>query len=249
MAVVIPDATLHATHLTATAMKQELAIMLYEQDRLTLAQPPVPERSAEKRPAPTTKKRRMNLQLKPMFTAQEYLDWERQQDTRHEYFDGEIFAMTGASRKHNLLCGNVFSSLHAQLRGQPCEVYANDMRVKVSETGMYTYPDIVAACESPAFEDAAVDTLLNPVLIIEVLSDSTERYDRGTKFLHYRTLPSLQDYLLVAQDVCRVEHYARQADRRWLLTEYQDPDDSIHLESMACRLVLREIYERVTVQS
>ncbi|HPB76231.1 MAG TPA: hypothetical protein PLY96_13415, partial [Chromatiaceae bacterium] len=92
MAVVIPDATLHATHLTATAMKQELAFMLYEQDRLTLAQPPVPERNAEKRPAPTTKKRRMSLQVKPMFTAQEYLDWERQQDTRHEYFDGEIFA-------------------------------------------------------------------------------------------------------------------------------------------------------------
>ncbi len=191
----------------------------------------------------------MSLQTKPKFTAQEYLDWERQQDTRHEYFDGEIFAMTGASRKHNLVCVNIAASLHAQLRGTPCEVYSNDMRVKVSETGMYTYPDIVAACDNPAFEDAAVDTLLNPVLIIEVLSGSTEPYDRGAKFLHYRTLPSLQDYLLVAQDDCRVEHYARQADNRWLLTEYQDPDDSIHLGSVACRLVLREMYERVTVQS
>jgi Uma2 family endonuclease len=208
-----------------------------------------PGRSAEKRPAPTTEKRRMSLQPKPTFTGQEYLDWERQQDTRHEYFDGEIFAMTGASRKHNLVCVNIAASLHAQLRGKPCEVYTNDMRVKVSETGMYTYPDIVAACENPAFEDAAVDTLLNPVLIIEVLSDSTEPYDRGAKFLHYRTLASLQDYLLVAQDVYRVEHYVRQADNRWLLTEYQDPDDSIHLESVACRLVLREMYERVTVRT
>lgn len=189
----------------------------------------------------------MSLHPKPKFTGQEYLDWERQQDTRHEYFDGEIFAMTGASRKHNLVCGNTFSALHAQMRGGTCEVYNNDMRVKVSETGMYTYPDIVAACDNPAFEDAAADTLINPVLIIEVLSGSTEPYDRGAKFLHYRTLPSLRDYLLVAQDACRVEHYARQADNRWLLTEYQDPDDSVHLESVACRLVLREMYERVTV--
>lgn len=153
--------------------------------------------------------------------------------------------MTGASRRHNLACLNIAASLHAQLRGKPCEVYTNDMRVKVSETGMYTYPDIVAACESPAFEDAAVDTLLNPVLIIEVLSDSTERYDRGAKFLHYRTLPSLQDYLLVAQDECRVEHYARQAGNRWLLTEYRDLDDSLDLESVDCQLRLREMYERV----
>jgi len=187
----------------------------------------------------------MNVQPKPSLTPQEYLAWERRQETRHEYFDGEVYAMTGASREHNLLSLNIAVSLHAQLRGKPCEVYTNDMRVKVSETGMYTYPDVAVACEKPEFEDAEVDTLLNPVAIIEVLSTSTAQYDRGTKFLHYRTLASLQDYLLVAQTEYRVEHYARQPGNRWLLTEYRRLDETIDLEGLECRLLLREVYERV----
>ncbi len=187
----------------------------------------------------------MNTQLQARLTPQDYLAWERRQETRHEFFDGEVFAMTGASRAHNLVCLNIAASLHTQLRGKPCEVYNNDMRVKVSETGMYTYPDIVAACAEPRFEDAEVDTLLNPVLIIEVLSDSTEQHDRGAKFRHYRTLPSLQDYLLVAQTECRVEHYAREAISRWLLNEYRDPEDTIELAALGCRLPLRAVYERV----
>ncbi|AUB85090.1 Uma2 family endonuclease [Candidatus Thiodictyon syntrophicum] len=187
----------------------------------------------------------MSLQARPHVTAQEYLAWERRQETRHEYVDGEIYAMTGASREHNLVCGNTFAALHAQLRATPCEVYNNDMRVKVSETGIYTYPDIVIACADPQFEDAEVDTLLNPTLIIEVLSDSTEHYDRGTKFQHYRTLASLQDYLLVAQTESRVEHYVREAGSRWLLTEYRGLDDKLELVSVGCRLLLREMYERV----
>lgn len=185
----------------------------------------------------------MNAQ--PKLQPQEYLVWERQQETRHEYVNGEIYAMTGASRKHNLICLNTASSFHTQLRGCPCEVYNNDMRVKVDETGMYTYPDIVAVCNDPAFEDAKVDTLLNPTLIIEVLSDSTEDYDRGGKFLHYRSLPSLQDYLLIAQHECRVEHYTRQAEDRWLLTEYKHLQDKISLASVTCELVLQDVYERV----
>jgi Uma2 family endonuclease len=189
----------------------------------------------------------MQTKPKQFLTPQDYLDWERQQETRHEWFDGEIYAMTGASRGHNLVCVNVASSLHTQLRGQPCEVYTNDMRVKVSETGMYTYPDITAACGQPEFEDAEVDTLLNPVLIIEVLSDSTERYDRGAKFAHYRNLPSLQDYLLVAQTECRVEHYRRQDANHWLLSEYRGLEDTIELVSVNCRLLVADMYERVPV--
>ncbi|CAK0771343.1 putative restriction endonuclease domain-containing protein [Gammaproteobacteria bacterium] len=189
----------------------------------------------------------MSAQPKPYFTPQAYLTWERQQDTRHEFVNGEIYAMTGASRPHNIVNGNTFAALHAQMRGRPCEVYSNDMRVKVSETGMYTYPDIVAACGEPLFEDAEVDTLLNPVLIIEILSESTERYDRGAKFLHYRTLPSLQDYVLVAQSECRVEHYARQAGNRWLLMEYQDLGETLSLTSVSCDLPLSGIYERTPV--
>ncbi len=184
-------------------------------------------------------------QLQRHFTSQDYLDWERRQETRNEYVNGEIHAMAGASRNHNLICVNLTVSLSTQLRGKPCEVYANDMRVKVDETGMYTYPDIVAVCDEPAFEDTQTDTLLNPLLIIEVLSDSTERYDRGAKFLHYRNLPSLQDYLLVAQHECRVEHYARQTDHRWSLTDYQNLDETIVIESIACELRLRDLYARV----
>jgi len=190
----------------------------------------------------------MHTQTARFVTPKDYLDWERGQETRHEWFDGEIYAMTGASREHNLLCGNTLSALHGQLRGGTCEVYNNDMRVKVSETGMYTYPDIAVACGRPEFEDAEVDTLLNPVLIIEVLSDSTERYDRGAKFAHYRSLPSLQDYLLVAQDHCRVEHYRRQDASHWLLSEHQALGDIIELESVQCRLLLADLYERVLVQ-
>jgi Uma2 family endonuclease len=187
----------------------------------------------------------MNAQPQSFLTAQDYLAWERQQETRHESLNGQIFAMTGASRAHNVLCLNLAASLHQQFRGKPCEVYANDMRVKVSETGMYTYPDLVVACGEPRFEDQAVDTLLNPVLIIEILSDSTERYDRGAKFSHYRSLPSLQEYLLVSQTECRIEHYVRQPGNHWLLTEYQDLHDCIDLNSLGSQLTLSEVYERI----
>lgn len=188
------------------------------------------------------------LNVQSRLTPQDYLDWERQQETRHEYVNGEIHAMTGASRNHNLICINFVASLHGQLRGKPCEVYSNDMRVKVSETGMYTYPDVVVACSKPEFEDAHVDTLLNPVLIAEVLSESTANYDRGAKFLHYRNLPSLMDYLLVAQDECRVEHYSRQPGNRWLLTDYRELNEQIDLISIRSVLLLRDLYERVEIR-
>ncbi|EXJ15588.1 Uma2 family endonuclease [Imhoffiella purpurea] len=178
-------------------------------------------------------------------TPQDYLDWERQQETRHEYVNGEIHAMTGASRRHNLICVNIAASLHAQMRGRPCEVYSNDMRVKVSETGMYTYPDIVVACGEPSFEDAHIDTLLDPVLIVEVLSESTEGYDRGAKFMHYRNLASLRDYLLVAQDSNRIEHYGRQDGNRWLLTEYNSLDARVVPTGIDGVLLLSDVYERV----
>jgi Uma2 family endonuclease len=188
----------------------------------------------------------ISTQSRPRLAPHEYLAWERRQETRHEYVNGEIHAMTGASREHNLINGNLFAALHVQLRGKPCEIYSNDMRVKVSETGMYTYPDIVAACGGPEFDDAEMDTLLNPVLIIEVLSDSTEGYDRGAKFLHYRNLPTLQDYLLVAQSEYRIEHYVRQAGNRWLLTEYRNIEEALTLTSVDCELRLRDLYERLS---
>src|SRR5215218_3291887 len=128
----------------------------------------------------------MSSQTRPHYTLQEYLAIERSSQQKNEYLNGEIFAMGGASERHNLIVGNVFASLHAQLRGQPCKVYSSDMRVKIDTTGLYTYPDVVALCGEARFDDEQHDTLINPNIIIEVLSKSTEGYDRGEKFAHYR---------------------------------------------------------------
>jgi Uma2 family endonuclease len=182
------------------------------------------------------------------YTPAEYLRLERAAETKSEYVNGQILAMTGASRAHNLVTGNVFRELSQQLRGGPCEAYVGDMRVRVSQTGMYTYPDVVVACGEIRFEDDHVDTLLNPVLIVEVLSPSTEAYDRGEKFAHYRRLDSLQEYLLVAQDKVRVERYVRQGDR-WILTEHSALDDVVSLDAAGCRVRLSDVYDRVELPS
>jgi Uma2 family endonuclease len=180
----------------------------------------------------------------PEVTPEEYLARERVAETRSEYIAGRIHAMTGASRRHNVIAGNVFAQLHAQFRGRPCEVFVSDMRVKVSATGTYAYPDVVALCGAPELEDAYVDTLLNPAVIFEVLSESTERYDRGQKFAQYRRLGSLREYVLVSQDRVLVEHFARQGDV-WVLTEFDDLDDSLPLPSLDAALPLADVYERV----
>jgi len=189
----------------------------------------------------------MSQQLKSFVSPQEYLRLERQAEHKSEYLNGEIFAMSGASRKHNLLTINIGGSLHQQLRGKPCEVYASDMRVKVRATGLYTYPDVVVVCGEPEFEDEHIDTLLNPTLLVEVLSPSTERYDRIAKTSYYRTLDSLKEHLLVSQDEIRVEHYVKQADGTWLLIEHRSLDSDVELQSIGCLLGLRDIYDKVQI--
>src|SRR5262245_46847116 len=131
----------------------------------------------------------------PRVTPEQYLVLERKADFKSEYLNGYIIAMAGASREHNLIAGNLHGELRSQLKGRPCETYVSDMRVFIDRTGLYTYPDIVAVCGEARFQDDGVDTLLNPTVIVEVLSDSTERYDRGRKFGHYRQLPSLREYV------------------------------------------------------
>lgn len=189
----------------------------------------------------------MCAQAQPRLTVEDYLAAERVSEERHEFFAGEVFAMGGASRRHNLIVTNLVRELSLQLKGESCETFANDMRVKVSETGLYTYPDVVVVCEDPRFDDEQNDTLLNPTVIFEVLSDSTEAYDRGRKFEHYRTLASLTEYLLVAQDHVRVERFSRQPENRWLLTEAGSLDDAVSLPAVGCELALAEIYDRVDV--
>lgn len=187
----------------------------------------------------------MSLQPKPRLTPEDYLALERSADFKSEYFNGEIFAMTGASESHNLIVINTIRELSIQLKKRPCKVYANDMRVKVDPTGLYTYPDVVVTCGKAQFDDTHLDTLLNPVLIVEVLSDSTEAYDRGRKFEHYRKLDSLIEYVLIAQNRPHIESYRRQADQQWLLRECSELDGTLRLPSIDCDLALAEVYDKV----
>ena len=187
----------------------------------------------------------MSALLKPFLSAKDYLASERASKTKHEYYAGQVYAMAGTSERHNTLAGNTFASLHSQLRRRPCNIYPSDMRVKVSPMGLYTYPDISVVCGAAQFEDSRRDTLLNPTVLVEVLSPSTENYDRGQKFQRYRALSSLAEYVLIAQDAMHVEHYARQPDGRWLLTEADGPESAIHLASIACDLALADVYEKV----
>ena len=189
----------------------------------------------------------MSPRVQPYVAPEAYLALERQATYRSEYVNSRVYALAGASHRHNLIAGNTFAELRAQLRGRPCFAYVNDMRVKVSSTSMYTYPDVVGLCGAPQFEDEHADTLLNPSALIEVLSDSTERYDRGKKFGYYRSLPSLGEYLLVAQDEYRIDYYRREADGRWLIGDARGRDASLALVVGGCTLVLADVYERVTL--
>ena len=188
----------------------------------------------------------MSQQIVPYVSPEEYLRLERQSEYKSEYLNGEIFAMSGASRKHNLITGNIGSEFNQQLRGKPCEAYMSDMRVKVTATGLYTYPDVIVVCGEPKFEDEYVDTLLNPTLLVEVLSPSTERYDRIAKSSYYRTLDSLSEHLLVAQDEVRLEQYVKQSNGKWLLFECSSLDNVVELPSIRCSLALRVVYDKVT---
>jgi Uma2 family endonuclease len=173
------------------------------------------------------------------------LELERAADFRSEYLDGEIFAMGGASPRHVLIVTNVAGELRSQLRDQPCTVYSTDLRVQVSRDGLYTYPDVVVICGRPTYSDDQRDMVTNPQVIVEVLSKSTKNYDRGEKFEQYRKMESFVEYLLIAQDRTHVEHYIRQADGTWLLSETDDPATTIELASVVCRLPLAEIYAKV----
>jgi Uma2 family endonuclease len=187
----------------------------------------------------------MSSQPKHLYTPEEYLELERKAEYRSQYVRGEIFAMSGASRAHGVIVMNFSGAFWQHLKGRPCEAYATDMRVRVSAARMYTYPDLTIVCGEPQFADDQKDTLLNPVVLIEVLSPSTEGYDRGIKFGHYRTLPSLREYLAVAQDRAHIEHYVRQPDNRWLLSEYSSLDEALVLPSLELSIPLAEIYDKV----
>ncbi|HSB08513.1 MAG TPA: Uma2 family endonuclease [Blastocatellia bacterium] len=187
----------------------------------------------------------MVSQPKTLYTPEEYLALERSCEAKHEYYNGEIFAMGGASRHHVLIVTNLVGELHSQLREGPCQVFSADLRVSVSPTGLRTYPDVVVLCDEPQFSDQQEDTQLNPALIIEVLSESTKDYDRGGKFEQYRTIKSFVEYLLIAQDRPHVEHHTRQSDGSWVLHETNNIEDSIQFKSVACTLRMSDIYAKI----
>ncbi len=187
----------------------------------------------------------MNPNPLPKMTPEEFLAFERASDEKHEYRDGEIVAMSGAKRAHNLISLNIGSGLHASLRNKDCETYMSDMRVFVPSVRLYTYPDIVVVCGDPKFIDDEFDTLTNPLLLIEILSDSTEGYDRGQKFQNYRSIESLDEYVLVSQNAARIEKYVKHGDGFWLLSEAAGLDGSITLASIDCTISLADVYAKV----
>ena len=191
----------------------------------------------------------MAPQPKPELSFEEWLEGERASlEERSEYIGGAVSAMTGASAEHNAIVRNVTGELWAQMKGRPGQVYAIAMKVRIESADAAEYPDLVALCGEPVFQDGRRDVLLNPGLIVEVLSDSTEAYDRGDKLALYRQIPSLTEYLLVSQHRVQADLYTRGADGRWFLTAFNALTDSVPLTSVDCTLALAEVYDKVDVQ-
>jgi Uma2 family endonuclease len=187
----------------------------------------------------------VSTQPKTFLTPEQYLEIERAAEFKSEYVDGEMFAMSGAREGHVRIVTNLVIALGQRLLPRGCGVFSNDLRVRVNRGRLYTYPDLVVVCDQPSFLDDTRDTLLNPSLIVEVLSPSTEAYDRGKKFDHYQRLKSLQAYLLVASDRAHADLFIRQPDDRWVLSPSDGPEAFVEIASLDCRIALAEIYQQV----
>lgn len=187
----------------------------------------------------------MSTGPKHFITPEEYLNRERQAEHRSEYYRGEMFAMAGASANHNLIVLNTGSHLREQLKSKPCRVYPSDLKLRVEATGLFTYPDLSIVCGEPRLESDHGDVLLNPVVLVEVLSDSTEAYDRGKKFEHYRTIPSLQHYVLITQERHSIDCFTRSNGESWNLTSCKGLSGKITLEAIECELLGSEVYDKV----
>jgi Uma2 family endonuclease len=188
----------------------------------------------------------MTTRPTPFVAEDEYLRREATADTKHEYYAGTVYAMAGASEAHNTIALNLAALLHRQLRGSSCRAYPSDMRLRVEATGLYTYPDFMVVCGGSQFSvEARRDTVVNPTVLVEILSPSTETYDRGTKFQHYRQIPTLREYMLVGQHRACVERFVRQPNDDWLFSEAIGTDSVLNLASVAVELRLAEVYEAV----
>src|SRR5918912_2068585 len=189
----------------------------------------------------------MSAQAQPRYTLDEYFELERKSEERYEYWNGEVFCMSGLSPEHDQIESNLNFHLRAKLRGRGCRIFLANMRIKVPTAPPYRYADLSALCGKPEFEEVGgVDTLTNPQLIVEVLSPSTEAYDRGDKFLHYKSIPTLREYLLVAQHEPHVTHLSKRDDGLWVHTDINDLGATLTLNSLGCAPPLTEIYAGVS---
>lgn len=191
----------------------------------------------------------MATQPPSRLTPEQYLEIERKSEFKSEYYAGEMFAMSGGTLAHSAIAMSLGGSLATQLRGRPCRALSSDMRVLVSPTGLYTYPDVTVVCAEPQLLDSTRDTLLNPTLVVEVLSPSSEAYDRGRKFEHYRSIESLRQYLLVASDRVHLDLFTRQSGGQWLLTSASALEEKVELESIGCSLLVGDVYEKVEFET
>ncbi len=187
----------------------------------------------------------MAIPEKKVYTPEEYLALEEQSEERHEYYRGQIYAMSGASDSHNQIAGNMYMSLRQQLRAKPCRVYINDMRLLIKKSGLYTYPDVMAVCGKVEFIPGRTDTVTNPILVVEVLSDSTKDYDRTTKFTFYRQLASFREYMLIDQKRAYVEVFRRTESGLWMYEAYDELSAQIKLTSLDIEIPISTIYEQV----
>ena len=183
---------------------------------------------------------------KRRYTLEEYLELDKNSEEKYEYFDGEVFAMAGGSLSHNRVAGNLFYGLRSRLEGGSCEVLPADMRIKVPKAFPYRYPDLSIVCGKPIIEElSGQQMLVNPLVLIEILSPTTEAYDQGRKFSAYQSITSFQEYLLVSQDWPHITQYVRQSSGKWLRSEIEGIENVLKLESINCVLPLAEIYRLV----
>lgn len=187
----------------------------------------------------------MSAAPKLKLTSEQYLAIERAAPFKSEFYRGEMYAMAGARYLHNRVLANLIALVHLKLQGSPCFVLPNDMRVKSSKNQSYFYPDVIIVCGKPQFEDSLIDTLVNPKVIFEVLSPSTERFDRGDKFDEYRNIPSMEEYVLVSQDRIQIQRFTRQSQDHWDMRIFKDESEEFHLQTVKVAIHMKEIYAGV----
>jgi Uma2 family endonuclease len=182
----------------------------------------------------------------PIFSVEDYLDFERLQTERHEFLDGSVYAMAGESPNHSTVCFNLNTIIGLQLRGKRCRGFSPNMKIATNEKGLYSYPDLAIVCGEPKFHDQKKDVITNPTVIFEVLSPSTEHYDRGEKFLRYvNGIESLKDYILISQDAPAIEHFHKQTNGEWEKTEFEGIEAVFYIDSIECEISLTELYDLV----